>query len=70
MGSIEALEWRLATEAALAAWRARGAERDSLVRAAHEAGVSINRISKLSGLSRTTVYRILGLDGNPQTADN
>lgn len=38
------------------------AERDPLVRAAYEAGVTINGISRLSGLSRTTIYKILGLE--------
>jgi transposase len=36
------------------------AERDRLVRAAYEAGISIRGISHLSGLSRTTIYAILG----------
>ena len=56
-------------EAALADWRRRidsaNAERDSLIRAAHEAGVNIRRISQLSGVSRTTVYKVLGLDEDP-----
>jgi transcriptional regulator of acetoin/glycerol metabolism len=53
-------------EAALADWKRRiesaNAERDSLIRAAHEAGVNIRRISLLSGVSRTTVYKVLDLD--------
>jgi transcriptional regulator of acetoin/glycerol metabolism len=53
-------------EAALADWKRRiesaNAERDGLIRAAHEAGVNIRRISLLSGLSRSTVYKVLGLD--------
>jgi len=53
-------------EAALADWKRRidaaNAERDRLIRAAHEAGVNIRRISLLSGVSRTTVYKVLGLD--------
>jgi transcriptional regulator of acetoin/glycerol metabolism len=53
-------------EAALADWRQRiesaNAERDGLIRAAHEAGVNIRRISLLSGISRSTVYKVLGLD--------
>ena len=52
-------------ETALAEWKHRGeehdAERDPLVRAAREAGLNINRIHKLSGVSRTTIYQILGL---------
>jgi DNA invertase Pin-like site-specific DNA recombinase len=35
--------------------------RDPLVRAAYESGITIKGISDLSGLSRTTVYKILGL---------
>jgi len=53
-------------EAALTDWKRRieiaNAERDRLILAAREAGVSIHRISQLSGISRTTVYKILGLD--------
>lgn len=52
-------------ETALAEWKRRGeehdAERDPLVRTAHKAGLNINRIHKLSGVSRTTIYQILGL---------
>lgn len=44
-------------EAALQAWAT--VQRDDLVRAAHEAGVSKNRIHALTGLARTTVDRIL-----------
>ena len=54
-------------ETALAEWKSRGeehdAERDPLVRAAHKAGLNINRIHKLSGVSRTTIYQILGPAG-------
>jgi len=53
-------------EQALTEWKHRAdtvaAERDGVVRAAHAAGVSIYRISQITGLSRTTVYKILGLD--------
>lgn len=41
-------------------------ERDGLVRAANRAGVAIKRISELSGLSRTTVYKILGIQEGGQ----
>src|SRR5690348_15761001 len=34
-------------------------ERDELVRAAHEAGVSKNRIHTITGIARTTIDRIL-----------
>jgi hypothetical protein len=44
-------------EAALQAWAT--VHRDDLVRAAHAAGVSKNRIHALTGLARTTVDRIL-----------
>jgi transcriptional regulator of acetoin/glycerol metabolism len=52
-------------EAALAEWKRRSdqdaRERDSLIRAAHEAGVNIRRIHLISGVSRSTVYRVLGM---------
>jgi hypothetical protein len=44
-------------EAALQAWAT--VQRDDLVRAAHAAGVSKNRIHALTGIARTTVDRIL-----------
>lgn len=46
-------------EAALIQWRANNKQRDDLVRKADKAGVSINRISTLSGIGRSTIYRIL-----------
>ena len=46
---------------ALADWKYHVGQRDDLVRAAHEASIQIKEISQLSGLSRTTVYKILGL---------
>jgi transcriptional regulator of acetoin/glycerol metabolism len=53
-------------EAALTDWKRRidsdNAERDGLIRAAHEADVNIRRISQISGVSRTTVYKILGVE--------
>jgi transcriptional regulator of acetoin/glycerol metabolism len=58
MGTAEA-------EQALTEWKRRteglAAERNELIRAAHAAGVSITRINELTGLSRVTVYKILGL---------
>jgi hypothetical protein len=45
---------------ALKTWARRQAQRDDLVRAAREAGLSERRITALSGLSRDTVRRILG----------
>lgn len=35
------------------------AERDRAIRAAHEAGVNIRQIALKSGISRTTIYRVL-----------
>ena len=49
---------------ALEAWKGRDAEhlaeRDRLVRDAHLAGMNVRQIALKSGLSRTTVYKILG----------
>ena len=42
------------------------ASRDRLVRAAREEGVSIRRIHNESGISRTTIYRILGEKPTPE----
>jgi len=44
-------------EQALQAWAS--VERDELVRAAYEAGVSKNRIHTITGIARTTIDRIL-----------
>ena len=52
---------------ALADWKANAGRRDELVRTAHGAGIQIKEIGQLSGLSRTTVYRILGLDEDRAT---
>jgi transcriptional regulator of acetoin/glycerol metabolism len=53
-------------EAALGEWKRRGekvaADRDPLVLAAHTAGLNVHRIHKVSGISRTTIYKILDLD--------
>lgn len=49
-------------EAALTEWRTQTSveRRDQLVRWAHyEAGLNINKIHTLSGISRPTIYRIL-----------
>jgi hypothetical protein len=52
-------------EAALQAWAT--VQRDDLVRAAHGAGVSKNRIHVLTGVARTTIDRILEAPmGTPQ----
>ena len=42
------------------------ASRDRFVRAAREEGVSIRRIHNESGISRTTIYRILGEKPAPE----
>lgn len=47
---------------ALADWKYHKDQRDELVMAAHEADIQIAEISQLTGLSRTTVYKILGLE--------
>lgn len=59
MGQIEA-------EQALAEWKRNADRRDELVRAAHAADVPIYRISRITGLSRTTVYKILGIGEDDQ----
>lgn len=48
---------RQEAEQALRAWAT--IERDELVRAAHDAGVSKNRIFTITGIARTTIDRIL-----------
>lgn len=47
-------------EAALKHWREVVDSRDQLFRDAFMADVSINRISALTGVARTTIYDILG----------
>lgn len=47
---------------ALTRFRNVNAGRDQLIRLANEAGIPISEISQLSGLSRTTIYKILGPD--------
>lgn len=53
-------------EAALAEWQSRSEQvdrdRDHVVRAAHQAGMNIRQIHIKSGIGRSTIYRILGLD--------
>jgi DNA invertase Pin-like site-specific DNA recombinase len=43
----------------LVRWRQMDERRDPLVRQAHAAGISINRIHTLTGIGRSTIYRIL-----------
>jgi hypothetical protein len=47
-------------EQALTTWRILNERRDAMVREAHAAGFTINRIHVMSGLARPTIYRILG----------
>ena len=52
-------------EVALARWRANDDERDRLVRQAYAAGLTPMRIHQVTGIARTTIYRILDqVDGN------
>lgn len=50
-------------EDSLLAWREDSQRisdaRDGLIREAHRAGLTINRIHTLSGVSRSTIYRLL-----------
>lgn len=46
-------------EAALIQWRTSNEQRDDLVRKANKAGININRIHTLTGIGRSTIYRIL-----------
>lgn len=46
-------------ETSLLAWKDNFDARDRVVREAHAAGVSINRIHTLTGIGRSTIYRIL-----------
>ena len=64
MGQAEAeqalTEWKHSTDAI-------AAERNKVIMAAHDAGVSITRINELTSVSRTTIYKILGLDESRAT---
>lgn len=51
-----------AAEKQLRDWARNNAERDQLVKAARAAGVSKNRIHTLTGISRSTIDRILDGD--------
>jgi hypothetical protein len=61
MGPAEAAgelrEWKLRSDQL-------DAERDPLIRAAYAAGIPVQRIHQISGLSRTTIYKILGLEAD------
>lgn len=41
------------------------AKRDDIVRKAHRAGVNINRIHTVTGIARSTVYRIVEVPAPP-----
>jgi len=43
-------------------WAASYAERDSLIREAHDLGLSNSNIARRMGISRTTVIQVLGTD--------
>ena len=51
---------------ALDEWRQRSgqvdAERDQLIRDAHAAGMNIRQIHLRSGVGRSTIYRVLGVE--------
>jgi hypothetical protein len=49
-----------AAEAELRAWALANARRDDVIRAAAAAGISLQRIQKLTGIARTIIMRILG----------
>lgn len=53
-----ALPEKTAAERALAEWAANNARRDSIVRAALDAGVAKSEVHKLTGIARTTIDRI------------
>jgi transcriptional regulator of acetoin/glycerol metabolism len=53
----------------LAGWRRSTDRRDMLVKMAYQAAIQIKEISQITGLSRTTIYRILGLDSVAGTTD-
>lgn len=52
-------------EADLTQWRANHEQRDHLVRKASKAGITINRIHTLTGIGRSTIYRILAPTPTP-----
>lgn len=55
---------REAAEEALREWKRAVDVRDRLIRDALAAGVTINRIHTLTGISRTTIYRLLDAIGD------
>ncbi len=48
--------------AALADWKRTADRRDEILRGAYRAGVTVTEISQITGVSRTTIYKILGLE--------
>ncbi|MFE1784226.1 hypothetical protein ACFW9F_16990, partial [Streptomyces sp. NPDC059506] len=55
------------SERALAGWAALHRRRDDIVREAFDAGVPKTRIHELTGLSRSTIDRLLRREGSDQT---
>jgi hypothetical protein len=49
-----------AAETELRAWALANERRDDVIRAAAAAGISLQRIQKVTGIARTTIMRILG----------
>jgi DNA invertase Pin-like site-specific DNA recombinase len=47
-------------------WAKVYAERDQVVRLAASSGVGVNEITRITGLAKTTVLRILHAEGGPQ----
>jgi hypothetical protein len=54
-----------AAEIELRAWALANARRDDVIRAAAAAGISLQRIQKVTGIARTTIMRILGSPKRP-----
>ena len=55
----------LAAETQLRAWARTHAERDDVIRTADAAGISLHRIHQITGITRTTILRILGSPPKP-----
>lgn len=66
MFAVEELTVRQAREL-LTDWAAVNASRDDRIRTAYHSGISKSEISRLTGVARTTVDRILEEPGGSQT---
>lgn len=55
--------------AGLREYRDISSRRDEIVRAAHAAAININRIHRESGISRPTIYGILGTQAGEETGE-